>query len=247
MYCTNFKDYLKRDLQAEPWDKGVYDGKEFDPNKCEKKKPDRKKFKVCEFWTPIVIDSKDRLDPDNSTPLEFQVSTKSTDAGYQIESEQKKGSWSDYQRSQRASLEDSLKNVKHIRLEECIMPDWSGELSHVILQIPELRRQTLGTNQNLRNAFSVLIPERVHGPYVTCKPWNQSLCQKTFNPPLAQLNMLTIKLIPHQDSTPSLDDFFRDQTSLEDPKPYLYNSLFVFNVCQEIPDMDKEIVYQNIT
>ncbi len=93
-----------------------------------------------------------------------------------------------------ASLETSdLKNIHSIKLAEAILPDFTGEQAYLILVIPELQDTMIGTNDKLRKAFAILVPDNVNVNFVTTKARNSCYCYKEFNPPLASLNSLTFE------------------------------------------------------
>jgi len=120
-----------------------------------------------------------------------------------------------------AAFEYNFKNVKEIKLEECIVPNFSNFYPYLVMQIPELQNILYGTNDNLRNGFAILMPERKFGPiidiviptepeevdgeieyqgsevaqdnaWINCKT-PQIYCKKIFDPPLAKLPTMTIE------------------------------------------------------
>ena len=128
-----------------------------------------------------------------------------------------------------ATLEQDIKNVRNIKLEECIVPDFTADTPYLILRIPELQDIIDGTNNQLRTAFAILIPERVHGDFVTCKTKLNGICQKTFDPPLAKLTNLTLQFI---DPTTNLYYNFTDET------------LCILKIDYEIPNKQAVLDYQ---
>lgn len=106
-----------------------------------------------------------------------------------------------------ASLQEpsSIRNVVKVSLDECILPNFSNIYPYLVLHIPELQEFHLGTNDLLRKAFAVLVPLREHGNnWLTCKTANSLglISSRTYNPPLAKLTSLSIKLF-----TPDGDPF----------------------------------------
>ena len=127
-----------------------------------------------------------------------------------------------------ANFEEDFRNVRNVKLEECIVPDFTALFPYLILRIPELQDVIGGTSNPLRTAFAILIPERVHGSYATCKTNINGICQKNFNPPLAKLTNLTLQLT---DPTGALFP-----TDLE--------TLTVLKIASEIPDKDAVFNYE---
>ncbi len=129
-------------------------------------------------------------------------------------------------------FERNIKNIRNIQLEDCIVPNFSLEHPYLILKIPELQDVIQGTNNDLRTCFAILIPERVHGDYVTCKR-PTLICQKQFDPPLAQLTSISIEFL-----TPNGEEYvFPDDKE----------TLTILNICFEIPNKNSVFGYEIIT
>jgi len=92
-----------------------------------------------------------------------------------------------------ASINTQFKNVDSIQLTDCVVPDFTGNHPYLILVIPELQQTISGTNDKLRRAFAILIPDTVNTNFVTCKTRNNNICLKSFNPPLANISHLTFE------------------------------------------------------
>ena len=132
------------------------------------------------------------------------------------------------------TLEEHIKNVRHIKLEECVLPDFTDDHPYLILRIHELPDNIRGTNNSLRTAFAILVPERINGDYVTCKTSMTALCQRTYNPPIS-LKTLTMEfLTPPIAGVETLYDF-----------PNNNETLTVLQFCYEIPDIT-QLNYQLI-
>ena len=84
----------------------------------------------------------------------------------------------------------------------------------------------LGTNDKLRKAFAILVPDMIHGDFVTTKARNSCYCYKEFNPPLASLQALTFEFY-NPDGT--LHDFGTDSLP-PDPPIDIYQTLVTFEV-----------------
>ena len=125
-------------------------------------------------------------------------------------------------------LDVRYKNVISIMVWEAILPDFTDEYPYLVVQIPQFKDVINGTNNELRNSFGLLTPERVNGKYVTCKnrTFGTSACVKTFNPPLASLGNFQLKII-NPDGT--LHDF-------ETPNS---DFMIMFRVCCEQPCTNK--------
>ncbi len=85
-----------------------------------------------------------------------------------------------------------LKNIVSLTFKECILPDFTATNPYLVLNIPEIQQNPLGTNSNLNEAFAILLPERKHSNYLTCKTVEGF--EYIFNPPLAKLPNLTISI-----------------------------------------------------
>lgn len=97
-----------------------------------------------------------------------------------------------------AALYKNFKNILEIKLVECILPNnfiSNAETPYLILEIPELNDNLIGTSQQLSRAFTVLFPERVITgcPFIQCRVNNMCYCFKKFDPPINTLHKMTIK------------------------------------------------------
>ena len=96
------------------------------------------------------------------------------------------------------ALYKNFKNILEIKLIQCILPRFfvtDNSTPYLILEIPELNDNIIGTNQNLSKAFTILIPNRLlsDSNFVNCRVDNMSYCFKQFNPPINTLHKMTIK------------------------------------------------------
>ncbi len=122
----------------------------------------------------VVIDSRDRdtVKWPDSNQFQVQVGTGPEHVG--------------------AFLLHNLKNITQISLSECVVPNFTADHPYLVLRIPELRDDLDGTSDRLRSAFAILIPERAHGDYITCKI-KHNFFQRDYAPPLASLTHFTIE------------------------------------------------------
>lgn len=128
-----------------------------------------------------------------------------------------------------ATLEQTYKNVRQIKIEECIVPNFVDDHPYLILTIPEWKDTIGGTNDTLRNAFALLIPERIQGIFVTCKK-TSIYCKKMFDPPLAKLQNFTVEF--HQPDGTLYSFLNNDEIML------------MLNICCEIPAKNQILNYQ---
>lgn len=102
-----------------------------------------------------------------------------------------------------ASLLKNFKNILEIKLIECVIPySFIGVTGHpyLILEIPELSDNLVGTGDALSRSFTLLLPDRIinhpdgsNGNFVHCRVNNMTYSFKKFNPPLNTLHKLTFK------------------------------------------------------
>lgn len=231
MNYSNFNDYLKNKLIAAPYSdpevKNITTSIELHDAKPEliqqKKIPTITKQKI------IVVDSRDRdiiKFPDSNR---FQVNT-NTSSQFHLNDVFNSGYASQANPPfAGATLEEDIKNVKYIKLEECIVPDFTADYPYLLLRIPEFLDVVGGTNDRIRRSFATLIPERVHNGFVTCKTNLLDLCQKTFEPPLAKLVSFTMEfIVPDTTITPELYDFASNGETMS-----------ILKICHEIPNKHK--------
>lgn len=160
----------------------------------------------------VVIDSRDRNTTLWPTSSKFQVLTSTNQQDADVAN---------------AALENNIRNVKQIELNECILPNFLDDFPYLLLKIPEIQECIYGTNNSIRTAFAVLVPERIHGDYITCKTLingEYSFC-KQFDPPLVQLPTMTIEVhAPEPDV--SGDTLY----------PLSEDIMIILNVCTEEPN-----------
>lgn len=82
-----------------------------------------------------------------------------------------------------AALFEKYHNISSIRLVECILPDFSSSVPYLTLVIPELDDTLSGTNDILKKAFTVLLPDRIFGGILHCRTDGMAYCKKEYNPP----------------------------------------------------------------
>ena len=93
-----------------------------------------------------------------------------------------------------ASLNERFKNIKSIRLVECIVPEFdSTSVPYLTLVIPELQDSLSGTNDILSKAFTVLLPDRVFSNMTHCRTDGMPYCCKEYNPPISSFKKFTLK------------------------------------------------------
>jgi hypothetical protein len=92
-----------------------------------------------------------------------------------------------------AGLYTDIRNIYSIRLVEAILPIAAQNYPYITLVIPELQDTMVGTNDKLKKAFSILVPERVNGNFISCKLRDVCNCFKKFDPPLSRLNRMTLE------------------------------------------------------
>jgi len=131
-----------------------------------------------------------------------------------------------------AAINTQLKNVDSINLTDCIVPNFTGNHPYLTLIIPELQQTISGTNDKLRKAFAILIPDKVNGDFVTCKTKDNNICLKKFNPPLASISHLTLEFY-----TPAGDlyDFGADSSPPTAPVETV-QTMAVMEICTIITD-----------
>ena len=174
---NDYKDYTKN-INTRP-----YDARHMEPNISLPPMKDHTPYPdTCTQYKFIAIDSRDfptthtkiTADDDDTKWVSFTVPI-------------------DQKVSNLNSLEDNYRSIRSIQLSECIVPDFTADWPYLTLEITLLRNIIGGTNERLRNAFAILIPERRNGSFVTCKI-NWKLCFKEFEPPMGTLPNLEIKL-----------------------------------------------------
>ena len=230
----NFSDYLKNELVASPFENPKLQNittSTAAPNQIieQQKIPTMIKQKI------IVVDSRDRDTARFPDSNRFQVTT-NTSSQFHLNDMYEPPGYASRANTPfpGATLEDDIKNVRYIKLEECVVPDFTGDHPYLLLRIPELLDVVTGTNDSIRRSFATLVPERVHGSYVSCKTSLLDLCQKTFEPPLAKLVSFTMEFM-EPGTAGTLYDF-----------PGNAETMSVLKVCHEIPNK-QQIFNQIIT
>jgi len=142
----------------------------------------RPKQKTMKKTHSIVVDSRNRNTttfPDANN-FEFRFNPSDTFSG--------------------AALYKNFKNIVEIKLVECILPTtFENDVAtpYLILEIPELNDNMIGTSQQLSRAFTILLPDRIFGTsqqkFVHCRVNNMSYSFKKFDPPLNTLHKMTFK------------------------------------------------------
>lgn len=97
-----------------------------------------------------------------------------------------------------AALYKNFKNILEIKLVECVLPksfQTDDTTPYLILEIPELNDNIVGTSDALSRSFTVLLPDKLQNNFVHCRVNNMCYCFKKFNPPLSTLHKLTLKFI----------------------------------------------------
>ena len=95
-----------------------------------------------------------------------------------------------------AGLFTELRNVTSIRLVECILPATVRSYSHLVLVIPELSDNLLGTNDILRKSFATLLPDRSEtatDDFVRCRINDMCNCFRKYDPPRARISSFTLQ------------------------------------------------------
>ena len=231
MNYSNFNDYLKNKLIAAPYSdpqlKNIITSIELPSDKPElihqKKIPTTTRQKI------IVVDSRDRDTTKYPDSNRFQVNT-NTSSQFHLNDVFNSGYASQANPPfPGATLEEDIKNVRYLKLEECIVPDFTTDYPYLLLRIPEFLDVVSGTNDRIRRSFATLIPERTHNGFVTCKTNLLDLCQKTFEPPLAKLVSFTMEyIIPDVSVEPELYSFDGNGETMA-----------ILKVCHEIPNKNK--------
>jgi len=139
--------------------------------------PPNKQLTMCVTHC-IVVDSRDRDTNvfSLSNNFEFRFNPGSTFPG--------------------AALYKNFKNILEIKLVECILPksfQTDDSTPYLILEIPELNDNIVGTSDALSRSFTVLLPDKLQNNFVHCRVNNMCYCFKKFNPPLSTLHKLTLK------------------------------------------------------
>ena len=224
MNYLNFNDYLKKTLNAKPIGTEIYK-KQID---IENPKDPIHELPTELITKSIVADSRDRDRVVYPNSNRFQVKGETNS------------------QSSNARLGFNIKNVQQIKLEECIVPNFTSFHPYLLMTIPELQDVIHGTNNTLRNAFAILIPERQFGinftvtvdtttvdapAWVNCKT-PKLYCVKVFDPPLAKLHNLTIEYRTPDGELFDFSQAIPDNNNVPEPKN---ETLAVFNVCSEIP------------
>jgi len=121
-----------------------------------------------------------------------------------------------------------IKNIQHIHLKQCILPDFTNTHPYLILVIPELQNLHEGTNNLLRSSFGVLVPENINGSFVTCRfDTSPETCGKiSYYPSLADFpSKITIQIY---DPDGTIHDFGGDTDA---DQVYI-----MFEICHLIKD-----------
>lgn len=92
-----------------------------------------------------------------------------------------------------AALYRQFHNISSIRLVECIVPDFSSTAPYLTLVIPELDETLSGTNDVLKKAFTVLLPDRIFSNMVHCRTDGMPFCKKIWNPPKGSFHRWTLE------------------------------------------------------
>ena len=172
---------------------------------------DQKQKSKC---TCVVIDSRDRNTTQfpNKNNFAFHFNPSDTFVG--------------------AALFDEFHNIASIRLVECIVPDFSSTAPYLTLVIPELDETLSGTNDVLKKAFTVLLPDRIFTGMVHCRTDGMPFCKKVWNPPKGSFSKWTLTFY-NPDGT--LHSFGTGECTL------------IFEIEQKILDKDtvmKPLIYQ---
>ena len=125
-----------------------------------------------------------------------------------------------------AALFKNLKNVYSVRLVEAVLPSVIQNTAYVSLVIPEIYEHVVGTNDILRKAFAILIPERVIGNFIHCRIKDNIYCSKKFIPAKANFNKWTFELYQ---SDGTLIDLGTDTTAPTAPTAAV-QAMFIFEL-----------------
>ena len=264
---SNFNDYLRRNLDAKPIQKTIQ------IPIAPPREPIHKFAKEL-ITKSIVADSRDRDTKRFPKSNRFEVKGENTSQSRNYQMSTDSSGNPVITRSEKpfvdvgARLEFNIKNVREIKLEDCVIPNFTPFHPYLIMNIPELQDIIHGTNDALRNAFAILIPERQYGydtsitrpsdpvlnvdgdieytstenitapAWVNCKT-PALYCKKIFDPPLANLNNITIE---YRTPDGELFDFSAvipdiASTSGPDVIPDPNNeTVAIFNICCERPN-----------
>lgn len=136
-----------------------------------------------------------------------------------------------------ATVNFKYKNIKEIILTTVILPKVVRSNSYLILDIEELNSTKVrGTNNNLNNAFAVIIPEQHENPgdFVNCTVNYVDFHRHHFDPPLATMpNTLSIKI---KESDGSVTNLGADAIVGSSPKDSV-QAFFIFKIICEEEDM----------
>jgi hypothetical protein len=131
----------------------------------------------------IICDSHDRI-PELESPYNYTI--------YSLPNSS----------STSSSFNDKIENIVHIKCISAIIPKFSNVYPYLILTIQEngtIYSSLYASNELARKAFGILVPKTYSGisndKFVTC----DVSTTKTYNPPLASLKSLTIRI--HTPST----------------------------------------------
>lgn len=92
-----------------------------------------------------------------------------------------------------AALYEKYHNIKSIRLVECLVPSFdSTSVPYLTLVIPELDKTLSGSNDTLKKAFTVLLPDREFNSITHCRTDGMPFCKKEWNPPKGSFHKFTL-------------------------------------------------------
>ena len=92
-----------------------------------------------------------------------------------------------------AALYEQYHNIKSIRLVECLVPDFdTTSIPYLTLVIPELDKCLSGTNDTLKKAFTVLLPDREFSGILHCRTDGMPFCKKEYFPPKSSFSKFTL-------------------------------------------------------
>ena len=258
MDYASFDDYLKRNLNVG----GVQKGDKVDPQKPIEL---LHKMETEERIYTVVIDSRHRNMDLYYRPNHFTCFTAATSgrapSNVFFTKDEELVPFQGLEANNIAKqpcLEINIKNVKQIRLEVAIVPDFTEFYPYLTLNIDELQDVMYGTSDGLRNAFAVLTPDRFHYAttdtnWVACRSWSgPGVCEKTFDPPLSKLPQMTMSYLT---PTGELMDFTKKFPDIPDPdfplddskktRDPLSETVAIFSVCCVQPSK-KSLTYQLI-